>query len=866
MTSHRPFTASFQKEPADGPTTTAASTSSFRIPKKKPGGTQPNGITSQSPLNRTALNTINKLESGDRSRSSLDSGDRSRGSSRVEMDYKSGVREVFKAEPRDNYGGRAFKQEYKPSFGAGTSGEFVIPRKVDIEMNGLQLNLSAAPEFVNRYHITITKILRNKEKDATKGPKEDLPTQHRRRALFSVFKQLVKSNPEAFGEDRYKHVYDLGNTFYSVGCNITQADGDRVFRIPAEDIGSEFSRNFLSKGGLKELVFTVQWTGQVYIKGPKLNQDDGTRREAARFFDVLTSQILFHGDHYIFANKFFEKQYEFDVRLGEGKCVKSGFEKNVRFLGDSDESAVPILQIDTKKSPFYSEQSVLDFVREITGRNPEDALSQKSLRKKVAKELRDLVVTTTHMKNNRYLYVHGVVDNNARNQFFETDMGEISVEQYFFQQYKFELRYPLLPLVAERKGASGLSFYPLEVLKIERGQRVDNKKLAGQLTDKMIKHARMLPPEMREHNRRMLENGRLKDDENAYLYAFGVEAANNFVTCEAKVLSAPEIKYKSDSLQPDRSGPMLSWRLNQRTQFVRPATVESVSIAVFDKAVMDQQALHFFEALSRAGRARGMTIPNNCAKVVQLPSEVDEIIEEHFRSCAGRVSMILCITRIKKDDVHDTIKMLEAKHGVVTQHVSKDTALACINGGKTLENVLLKFNLKNKGLNHSVGAPRQALSSGTTQKDINGKLFQGKMFVGFELSHAGAQSLYDRQNTTAVKEPTVIGGTSRPTRYTIVAEDKPQISVEVAEHLTHFLCHGHQQSTLPTHVPAVLYAAENLAKRGRAAWKSSINENCDGASSSYSQRVSLRDGETPEDFYNRFTLDLMNSLPNHYFA
>ncbi|PIO53554.1 piwi domain protein [Teladorsagia circumcincta] len=65
-------------------------------------------------------------------------------------------------------------------------------------------------------------------------------------------------------------------------------------------------------------------------------------------------------------------------------------------------------------------------------------------------------------------------------------------------------------------------------------------------------------------------------------------------------------------------------------------------------------------------------------------------------------------------------------------------------------------------------------------------------------------------------------GTSRPTRYTIVVEDKPQMSLTDAEHITHFLSHGHQQSTLPTHVPAVLYAAENLAKRGRAAWKTKL--------------------------------------------
>ncbi|EYB83180.1 hypothetical protein Y032_0341g3012 [Ancylostoma ceylanicum] len=689
-----------------------------------------------------------------------------------------------------------------------------------------------------------------------------------------------------------------------------------------------------------------------------------------------------------------------------------------RFLGESEECAAPVLQIDTKKSPFYSEQNVLEFIREITGRNPTDALRDKSAKRKVAKELRDLVVTTTHTGRN--LYVHGISENDATNQFFDTNEGEMSVQQYFYHQYHMELKYPKLPLATERKGTSGFNFYPLEVLMIERGQRVDNRRLAGQLTDRMIQQARMLPHEMREHNRRQLEEGRLTNDENVYLHAFGVQAADNFITCEAKVLSAPEIKYKTDSLQPDRSGPMVSWRLNPRIQFLRPATVTSVSVAVFDRAMTDVQALEFFQALARGGRARGMSVQDNCAKVVQLPSEVDEITEEHFRSCVNKVSMIICITKIKKDDVHDTIKMLEARHGILTQHVSKDTAFACMKGGggKTLENVLLKFNAKNGGLNHTLGAPRQALGSGTTQKDMNGRLFHGKMFVGFELSHAAAQSLYDRQNATAVKEPTVVGfsysvgeptdycgfwwyqqprlhrvqyitihferafvnyhkknkrlptevfvyrsgtsegefsevaeeaneirvvadkmrdlnsgrpyrpkitvivaqtnsnyrimpasmppptggrpraqdlnvpsgtcadsvivhpryrefiltsqqaniGTSRPTRYTIVSEDKPQMSVDDAEHITHFLCHGHQQSTLPTHIPAVLYAAENLAKRGRAAWKSKINENSDGASSSASHRISLREGETAEDFYSRISQELMNSLPNHYFA
>uniref|UniRef100_A0A0K0CXD5 Piwi domain-containing protein n=1 Tax=Angiostrongylus cantonensis TaxID=6313 RepID=A0A0K0CXD5_ANGCA len=61
-------------------------------------------------------------------------------------------------------------------------------------------------------------------------------------------------------------------------------------------------------------------------------------------------------------------------------------------------------------------------------------------------------------------------------------------------------------------------------------------------------------------------------------------------------------------------------------------------------------------------------------------------------------------------------------------------------------------------------------------------------------------------------------GTSRPVRYTVVVEDKPERPLYEVEHMTHFLCHGHQQSTLPTRIPGILFAAENLAKRGRASW------------------------------------------------
>ncbi|KJH39885.1 PAZ domain protein [Dictyocaulus viviparus] len=133
-----------------------------------------------------------------------------------------------------------------------------------------------------------------------------------------------------------------------------------------------------------------------------------------------------------------------------------------------------------------------------------------------------LVVTTTHMNRNRRFFIYGIVENNARNQFFQTTEGSISVEQYFQEKYKLALRYPLLPLVTERQGSTGINFYPLEVLYIEPGQRVENKKLAGRLTEKVIQQTRMLPQEMRNHNIRQLVQANLMNGENQYLNSFGV--------------------------------------------------------------------------------------------------------------------------------------------------------------------------------------------------------------------------------------------------------------------------------------------------------------------------------------------------------
>ncbi|KJH50688.1 hypothetical protein DICVIV_03128 [Dictyocaulus viviparus] len=131
------------------------------------------------------------------------------------------------------------------------------------------------------------------------------------------------------------------------------------------------------------------------------------------------------------------------------------------------------------------------------------------------------------------------------------------------------------------------------------------------------------------------------------------------------------------SVRPNESG-VLTWRLDQRLQFYRPATVEAISIVIFDRAIRDDQANSFYDVLTRAGRSRGMIVKNAGVIVNHLSSELESEIEDYFRRHAGKVSIIMFVTKDKKDIVHDFIKLLESKHKVVTQHVCKATVLSCI--------------------------------------------------------------------------------------------------------------------------------------------------------------------------------------------
>ncbi|VDN30860.1 unnamed protein product [Cylicostephanus goldi] len=107
------------------------------------------------------------------------------------------------------------------------------------------------------------------------------------------------------------------------------------------------------------------------------------------------------------------------------------------------------------------------------------------------------------------------------------------------------------------------------------------------------------------------------------------------------------------------------------------------------------------------------------------------------------------------------MKRLEAQYGVITQHVSHQTLMKAIGHKGSfmiLGNLCLKLNLKLGGVNHNLRISESFLKANSDLRNMDATLFpKTRMFVGFDISHAGPQSFAERQLKKPQSEPTVVG-------------------------------------------------------------------------------------------------------------
>uniref|UniRef100_A0A8R1XN14 Piwi domain-containing protein n=1 Tax=Onchocerca volvulus TaxID=6282 RepID=A0A8R1XN14_ONCVO len=648
--------------------------------------------------------------------------------------------------------------------------------KFRICINGYELDMSKAIDKVYKFELKIYGIKSDgKEKELHRGPKNDVAIALRHRILWSIYQQMLKSYEDFFGNDSKKYFYDCGINFYSINKLFDRSEGEKELKINIELLSPE-TRDFLTKriSGLVarllpceeiSLHHTTAISAGLYVRERSLQQ----------FLEIATSQMMFHEqNHLIFHNKAYDIPNEHDTGVSGGKVLIAGMEKNVRFVGNSWKQAVPVVQIDAKKAAFFKKQSLVELVGTLCNRaHPRMLVEDARLRARIARQLKDLVVRTVHLETQRLFCIFGMTTATAEELVIPVNNQDTTVADYMLYKYQRRLRYPGLPCIIERRVGGGdkhprNSFHPMEFLEVVEGQRVDIKKQTPELVDELIQNCRLLPMNLKNENECRRRRAQIVD-ENPYLHNLGIHIINTPRTGDATVQFPPAIVYKNSKVEPNPNGD-LDWRLSvprgmPNKIFFRPAVAPRRWVVfMFHDAVDQMSADLFIAAFVNRSRDHGIQMPNPSRSEEYNRTDMDFLTEKIEFMRRNGVEYILFITRDKYDPVHDTMKLTEIKCGVVTQHIHSNTVFKAIsNRGAemTLDNLVMKMNLKLGGITHALSSSAAFLSKNRLTNNVMDQewLRHTRMFFGLNMSHASPQSLYERQANILPSEPTVVAMT-----------------------------------------------------------------------------------------------------------
>ncbi|VDN00042.1 unnamed protein product [Thelazia callipaeda] len=105
-------------------------------------------------------------------------------------------------------------------------------------------------------------------------------------------------------------------------------------------------------------------------------------------------------------------------------------------------------------------------------------------------------------------------------------------------------------------------------------------------------------------------------------------------------------------------------------------------------------------------------------------------------------------------------------------------------------------------------------------------------------------------------------------RATVLVDDEPRLSMDELVGITNALCYAHGIVTSPISVPAHLYSASDLAKRGRNNFKTEQNLGLDDTSSTSSCSEAkgrfVNDGS--DDYFPKLSTELANKLKYKFWA
>ncbi|GMS79667.1 hypothetical protein PENTCL1PPCAC_1842, partial [Pristionchus entomophagus] len=625
-------------------------------------------------------------------------------------------------------------------------------------LNVFNLEMDNSPKTIYKYELVFTVMKRGEEVELHNAliKVNEFARSTKRNALVTLTRIMHQGDKDFFRQqqlegDEDDHYWRLccafdGGAAYYTGVNLPCREGV----IPEEMWRANANCLFYIKGK-----GPIKWKLSL-VETFRIDGENAKSEQALQFLNVLSMQKLMRDDSIDVKQ---DAAYLTDVSdvTRDQKELRKGIVTTSKVVGDN-----VCIQMDSKISMFFKSGSLLDYIRQFSNtrseRDLETFLRDKAKSRKLRKELFNLPLRCRHIATKKTFECKGIFEQSANEQKFMLKDSEtpISVADYYVQRYQYRLNFPNLPLIIERC-RDGNSYHAIECLDIADGIRVSNQKMSREAQENMITRSCRAPDALGKDLIMSREIAGL-DGGNKYLKAFDVKTTGEFSTVEGKILAKPFLTGLA-GIKPDINDRGQISYIKGGFKFADPAKPSKPIILLNLQAIRDNDCEFIKDELRRIATDFGMQIEFANIRDPGLFGGEIEPLRQFMTREKERAAMFFFLTKEKMDESHYMVKKMEQELGVVTQLVCAQTAQGILQKKRVTEfNIIAKMNQKLGGVVANPEVPPDLKKNNPDAYNRAVKdWFNGRMFVGFTLSHAGAQSFADRVVGQEVREPTCVG-------------------------------------------------------------------------------------------------------------
>ncbi|GMT29162.1 hypothetical protein PFISCL1PPCAC_20459, partial [Pristionchus fissidentatus] len=551
-------------------------------------------------------------------------------------------------------------------------------------------------------------------------------------------------------------------------------------KIGVEHLDPEV-RKYIRNAGVKNVIIEVVASKSFNIKdlsGQMSIDRSDIDQSVKQFFEVITSEHAINTHNYDFftGGKLYRADPDSALKggnryakdIGSGQERRPGMSKGFT-LAEKKGKLIGALNIDVTTGTFWTEGKLHETICEINGwRNPHHAVWNKQAIKKTNDMIKNLRVSYTPPDgNSSFDFVANSLtasfstnikgDSTVKVRTMEdlTTKNEAGQEVPLFNKFSnCNLQLKKWPLVESRRARRRadnpsmfdviVEHFPVELLEVKANQRVPLKKQGAD-------PERAMPVDRRwEETNQALQALNLFGDtgrhENPVMKAFGIRVSRTPLTTMGITRRMPTVKFNQHAIVDDKT----VFRTGQLS-YVCPAHMTTLFIASSDDRHNYFNRHHFESALKDGARRKNMRIDNFVNEIIppnKLHDTLQELSRKKKEDPSGKWSKAIFIyIEPEASKHHDELKLFERRYLLTTQHLTMENAAKLITSRPTMENVLLKLNVKGGGHNYNVQPEKFAIDLW-----MNGET----LIMGYDVWHPTGSTKAEKMGDR-LPEPSVVG-------------------------------------------------------------------------------------------------------------